>query len=73
MVPASSAWLLAQGVTEYMGPESLSMWIADPEAAGWQARSGAAAVAAGLRHRPRAELIADTLALGAATGSGPAA
>jgi len=61
VVPASSAWLLAQGVTEYMGPESLSMWMADPEAAGWQARSGAAAVAAGLRHRPRAELIADTL------------
>ncbi|GHA06572.1 reductase [Streptomyces spiroverticillatus] len=61
VVSASSAWLREQGVVEFMGPESLAMWIVEP---GWQAftdRSGAAALAAGLRHRPRAEMVADTL------------
>ncbi|MFB9520214.1 NAD-dependent epimerase/dehydratase family protein [Streptomyces cremeus] len=61
VVRASSDWLREQGVAEYMGPESLALWIVAP---GWRAfsdRSGAAAVAAGLRHRPRTELIADTL------------
>jgi hypothetical protein len=38
------------------------LWVADPDWAGWSARSGAAARAAGLAHRPRRELQADTLA-----------
>jgi hypothetical protein len=38
------------------------MWIVGPEWRGFSARSGAAARATGLRHRDRAELLAETLA-----------
>ena len=59
-VPAD--WLLEQGVTEYMGPESLAMWVVRPGWEGWSCRSGAAAAATGLQHRPREALIVDLLA-----------
>ncbi len=62
VVAADESWLLEQGVTEFMGPESLPMWIADPAWRGFCARSGAAAVAAGLTHRTRADLMGDVLA-----------
>jgi hypothetical protein len=63
LVVAEPAWLREQGVEEYMGEESLPMWIAEPGWEGFSARSGAAALGTGLlRHRPRAGLLADTLA-----------
>jgi 2'-hydroxyisoflavone reductase len=61
VVSAPPQWLLDQGVAMWMGEESFAMWLA---AAGWEgfaARSGAAAVAAGLGHRPRRELLQDVL------------
>jgi nucleoside-diphosphate-sugar epimerase len=62
VVLADPAWLTGQKVPQFMGPESMAMWIAEPGWEGFSARSGAAAVAAGLRHRPRNELLAGVLA-----------
>lgn len=62
VVLADAAWLLDRGVEEYMGEDSLAMWLVDPDFAGWSSRSGAAALGAGLWNRPREALLRDLLA-----------
>jgi nucleoside-diphosphate-sugar epimerase len=62
VVPADPAWLLAQGVSEWMGERSLPLWLADPAWRGSAARDSGRARAAGLVTRPLAETLADVLA-----------
>jgi nucleoside-diphosphate-sugar epimerase len=58
VVHARSDWLVEQGVEQWMGAESLALWLADD----LPARSGEAARQAGLQHRPVEELLHDVLA-----------
>ncbi len=61
VVRVPSSWLADAGVAEYMGPRSLPLWLADPDWAGFSARSATAARARGLRWRPLADTLADAL------------
>jgi len=65
-IPAQ--WLVERKVEQFMGEDSLAMWAVEPGWEGWSARTGAAAVAAGLRHRDRADLVTDVLAYERAEG-----
>jgi nucleoside-diphosphate-sugar epimerase len=62
VVAAEPDWLQKHDVSQWMGPESLPMWLDEPGWEGFAARSGQKAAAAGLSHRPRAQLLADLLA-----------
>ncbi|QKE84238.1 NAD-dependent epimerase/dehydratase family protein [Arthrobacter sp. NEB 688] len=61
-VPADPAWLAEQGVGPWMGPRSLPLWLPVAEYGGFAARTGEAARALGLTHRPLVETLRDTLA-----------
>ncbi|HEX7745536.1 MAG TPA: NAD-dependent epimerase/dehydratase family protein [Micromonosporaceae bacterium] len=62
LVAVDPDWLQAHDVSTWMGERSLPLWLPLPEYAGFGARDGSAARAAGLVHRPLAETLADTLA-----------
>jgi nucleoside-diphosphate-sugar epimerase len=70
VVPVPQQWLLDQHVEQFMGEDSLAMWLVEPGWEGWSARTGAAARAAGLHHRDRAGLVTDVLAYERAEGLG---
>lgn len=59
LVPAE--WLVERKIEQYMGEDSLAMWLVEPGYEGWSNRTGAAALAGGLKHRAREELVADLL------------
>lgn len=61
VVAVSSRWLQAQGVAEWAGPDSLPLWIIDPEWSAFLDKSNAAARAEGLELRPLEQLLAETL------------
>lgn len=62
VLPASAAWLAEHAVQEWMGDESLPLWISDPDWRGFGSHTGAAARAAGLTHRPVTDTLRDAAA-----------
>ncbi|KGN32794.1 epimerase [Knoellia sinensis KCTC 19936] len=62
VVPAATDWLSEHGVQEWMGEDSLPLWISDPQWRGFGGHTGAAARAAGLTHRPVADTLRDATA-----------
>lgn len=62
LVHAQPRWLRKHHVGHWLGPQTLPLWIDDPDYAQFNTHSGAAARAAGLTHRPLNETLADVLA-----------
>lgn len=62
VVSVGSEWLLKQGVTPWMGPKSLPLWLPMAEYAGFGARDSSAAAKAGLSRRSLESTLRDTLA-----------
>ena len=60
-VERTHAWLEDQGVAPWMGPESLPVWLPQPEYAGFMRRHNSAARAAGLVLRPLADTVTASL------------
>ncbi len=61
LVEVSHTWLAERHVEPWMGPESLPLWLPQPEYAGFMTRRNAAARAAGLHLRPLTETVAAAL------------
>ena len=61
-VEVDHSWLLAQAVEPWMGPESLPLWLPQPEYAGFPTRRNQAAKGSGLRLRPLSETVQAALA-----------
>lgn len=59
--PASQQRLEAHGVQPWSGPDSLPLWLPQPDYAGFMTRRNGAATAAGLRFRPLSETITASL------------
>jgi len=61
-VEAADRWLQEQQVEPWMGPESLPLWLPQPEYAGFMTRSATAAQQAGLELRPLQQSVRSSLA-----------
>ncbi|GAA1347222.1 NAD-dependent epimerase/dehydratase family protein [Arthrobacter roseus] len=62
LVRAETPWLREEGVSEWSGPKSLPLWLADKDWWGMNARSNERAKAAGLTLRPLEETLRAVLA-----------
>ena len=72
LVAVDQDWIAAHRIEPWAGERSFPLWLPQPEYAGFATRSPAAARAAGLRTRPLAESIRDTLAWELQAGPGRA-
>jgi nucleoside-diphosphate-sugar epimerase len=61
LVEVPHTWLEEQQVAPWSGPESLPLWLPEPEYSGFMTRRNAAAKDAGLALRPLEETVAATL------------
>ena len=59
---ARADWLLAHGVSQWMGPRSLPLWVSEESVMGVNTISNDRARCAGMTLRPLPETLADTLA-----------